>query len=75
MERCSEARLVLLTLAHRSHHNMEYSTCLLYTSKFAAPYTYEGSEKAELKGKTFDGIDLSGVGELNTMSAVSYTHL
>ena len=39
-----------------------------HTLKFAAPYTYEGSEKAELKGKTFDGIDLSGVGELNTMS-------
>jgi hypothetical protein len=36
--------------------------------KFAAPYTYEGSEKAELKGQTFDGVDLSGVGELNTMS-------
>ena len=36
--------------------------------KFAAPYTYEGSEKAELKGQTFEGIDLSGVGELNTMS-------
>ena len=39
-----------------------------HTLKFAAPYTYEGSEKAELKGKTFDSIDLSGVGELNTMS-------
>lgn len=25
--------------------------------KFAAPYTYEGSEKAELKGQTFEGID------------------
>lgn len=36
--------------------------------KFAAPYTYEGSEKGELKGQTFEGIDLSGVGELNTMS-------
>ena len=36
--------------------------------KFAAPYTYEGSEKNELKGQTFEGIDLSGVGELNTMS-------
>ena len=36
--------------------------------KFAAPYTYEGSEKAELKGQTCEGIDLSGVGELNTMS-------
>lgn len=36
--------------------------------KFAAPYTYEGSEKDELKGQTFGGIDLSGVGELNTMS-------
>lgn len=36
--------------------------------KFAAPYTYEGSEKAELKGQTFDGVDLSGVGELNTMN-------
>ena len=36
--------------------------------KFAAPYTYEGSEKAELKGQTFDGVYLSGVGELNTMS-------
>ena len=36
--------------------------------KFAAPYTYEGSEKVELKGQTFEGIDLSGVGELNTMS-------
>lgn len=36
--------------------------------KFAAPYTYEGSEKGELKGRTFEGIDLSGVGELNTMS-------
>ena len=39
-----------------------------HTLKFAAPYTYEGSEKAELKGKTFDSIELSGVGELNTMS-------
>lgn len=39
-----------------------------HTLKFAAPYTYEGSEKAELKGKAFDSIDLSGVGELNTMS-------
>ena len=29
LERCSEARLVLLTLAHRSHHNMEYSTACL----------------------------------------------
>ena len=28
LERCSEARLVLLTLAHRSHHNMEYSITL-----------------------------------------------
>lgn len=36
--------------------------------KFAAPYTYDGSEKGELKGQTFEGIDLSGVGELNTMS-------
>lgn len=36
--------------------------------KFAAPYTYEGSEKNELKGQTFEDIDLSGVGELNTMS-------
>ena len=36
--------------------------------KFAAPYTYEGNEKDELKGQTFEGIDLSGVGELNTMS-------
>lgn len=36
--------------------------------KFAAPYTYEGSEKDELKSQTFEGIDLSGVGELNTMS-------
>ena len=36
--------------------------------KFAAPYTYEGDEKAELKGQTFEGIDLSGVGELNTMN-------
>ena len=36
--------------------------------KFAAPYTYEGNEKNELKGQTFEGIDLSGVGELNTMS-------
>lgn len=36
--------------------------------KFAAPYTYEGSEKDELKDQTFEGIDLSGVGELNTMS-------
>lgn len=36
--------------------------------KFAAPYTYEGSEKNEPKGQTFEGIDLSGVGELNTMS-------
>ena len=36
--------------------------------KFAAPYTYEGDEKAELKGQTFESIDLSGVGELNTMS-------
>lgn len=36
--------------------------------KFAAPYTYEGSEKDELKGQIFEGIDLSGVGELNTMS-------
>lgn len=36
--------------------------------KFAAPYTYEGSEKDEPKGQTFEGIDLSGVGELNTMS-------
>lgn len=36
--------------------------------KFAAPYTYEGSEKNEQKGQTFEGIDLSGVGELNTMS-------
>lgn len=36
--------------------------------KFAAPYTYEGSEKDELKGQTFEGIGLSGVGELNTMS-------
>ena len=36
--------------------------------KFAAPYTYEGSEKNELKSQTFEGIDLSGVGELNTMS-------
>lgn len=36
--------------------------------KFAASYTYEGSEKGELKGQTFEGIDLSGVGELNTMS-------
>lgn len=39
-----------------------------HTLKFAAPYTYKGSEKAELKDKTFDSIDLSGVGELNTMS-------
>lgn len=39
-----------------------------HTLKFAAPYTYEGDEKAELKGQTFEGIDLSGVGELNTMS-------
>lgn len=36
--------------------------------KFAASYTYEGSEKDELIGQTFEGIDLSGVGELNTMS-------
>lgn len=36
--------------------------------KFAAPYTYEGNEKDELKDQTFEGIDLSGVGELNTMS-------
>ena len=25
-----------------------------HTLKFAAPYTYKGSEKAELKDKTFD---------------------
>ena len=36
--------------------------------KFDAPYTYNGEEKADIKGKTFESVDLSGVGELNTMS-------
>ncbi len=36
--------------------------------KFANSYTYEGDEKAELKGQTFEGVDISGVGELTTMS-------
>ena len=26
LARCNEARLVLLTLAHRSHHTIEYAT-------------------------------------------------
>lgn len=35
--------------------------------KFESSYTYDGS-KQELKGQTFDSVDLSGVGELNAMN-------
>lgn len=36
--------------------------------KFDAPYTYNGDGKTDIKGQTFESVDLSGVGELNTMS-------
>lgn len=36
--------------------------------KFENPYTYNGDGKADIKGQTFDAVDLSGVGELNAMS-------
>lgn len=36
--------------------------------KFDNAYTYNGDGKEDIKGKTFESVDLSGVGELNTMS-------
>ena len=36
--------------------------------KFEKPYTYNGDGKADIKGQTFEAVDLSGVGELNAMS-------
>lgn len=36
--------------------------------KFEKPYTYNGDGKADIKGQTFESVDLSGVGELNAMS-------
>ena len=36
--------------------------------KFDNAYTYNGDSKEDIKGKTFESVDLSGVGELNTMS-------
>lgn len=36
--------------------------------KFDRPYSYEGTKKPELRGQEFDSVDLSGVGELNTLS-------
>lgn len=36
--------------------------------KFEKPYTYNGDGKADIKGQTFEAVELSGVGELNAMS-------
>ena len=36
--------------------------------KFDNAYTYNGNGKEDIKGKAFESVDLSGVGELNTMS-------
>ena len=41
--------------------------------KFDAPYTYNGEEKADIKGKTFESVDLSGVGELNRLAGYGFT--
>ena len=58
LERCSEARLVLLTLAHRSHHNMEYSTACL---------------KAELL-PTSTGPNLDNLAPLVGVERMDYLH-
>ncbi len=36
--------------------------------KFEKAYTYTGAGKPNIAGETFEQVDLSGVGELNTMS-------
>lgn len=49
------------------NYDQEKANLKSHILTFAAPYIYDG-EKADLKGKTFDSVDLSGVGELTTMS-------
>lgn len=60
-----QVQTAILKYLNADQNNEDIKKHLL---KFENSYTYNGDGKADIKGQTFDAVDLSGVGELNAMS-------
>ena len=68
MEQVQEA--ILRALAGSQPREQAEAQIKAHVVKFDQPYIYDG-KKADIKGQTFESVDLSGVGDLCTMHEIT----